>query len=105
MEAYPDIKLTELNLVGNSPYDKGSYELLMMPTYIAGEVVGVDTILCTSTDCEIVPVVEVHTWHSKEYLAGGWVFLGGNRFLLYIAWLLGGPFAIVAAVKRIRDKG
>lgn len=64
---YPNIHQDELTLTGNSPYKPYNMEIGYSEILITGEVIGIDTILCSPSDCELAPKFEVDEWMLTGY--------------------------------------
>ena len=77
---YQGLYLKEINLAGRNPFDPYEFELAHKDIYIEGKVVGVDTIACDPSGCEIVPVFEVNSWSTDSYYQRFWTH--GKWFLI-----------------------
>lgn len=74
LNQYPNIHKSQLNLTGNSPYNPYHYEIGLSNIKIKGQVIGVDTILCTKTNCEFAPTFKVDSWALIDYVAHFWTW-------------------------------
>lgn len=63
---YPDIYVDQINLSGQIPYEH-EVNLFFEEIYIQGEVVGIDTVLCTPNSCEIVGDFQINHWQTVGY--------------------------------------
>lgn len=77
---YPNIHLTEINLTGRDPFDPYDIELAQRDITVAGEVVGIDTIACDPSGCEVAPVFKVKSWSVDSYYPKFWTH--GKWFLI-----------------------
>ncbi|MEX0811352.1 MAG: hypothetical protein WD048_03980 [Chitinophagales bacterium] len=87
LDKHPNIHEYELTLTGNSPFEPYNYEIGHSEILIEGKVIGIDTILCSPTDCEVVPKFEVKKWTLTSYSARFWTW---NK-TTGISYLLGVP--------------
>jgi len=94
LEQYPNIHKSQLNLTGNSPYQPFNFEIWLSDIKVTGEVIGVDTILCTETNCEFAPVFKVQSWTLVSYVAQFWTW---NRVvnILYLIFVPVGFLGLV----------
>jgi hypothetical protein len=74
LNEYPNLLTNQLTLTGNSPFQPYNYEIGHSEILIEGEVVGIDTISCSPTDCEIVPKFKVEKWTLTSYTARIWTW-------------------------------
>jgi hypothetical protein len=77
---YTDINKKEINLVGEDPFEPYEPELAMQDIMISGKVVGVDTVLCDPSNCQVVPVFKVEKWSVGSYYPRLWTH--GRTFLI-----------------------
>lgn len=95
--SYVNIDERQINMTGNDPFDPYEPELAMQDIRVSGEIVGVDTVLCDQSGCEVVPVFKVNEWHVDSYYPRLWtysktfliiflisVFLSGIIILLFV---------------------
>lgn len=71
---YLTIATTQLNLEMESFDELPNYELGDAKLYIKGNVIGVDTILCEPTRCEVAPCFHVDSWALVGNVANLWMF-------------------------------
>ncbi|MEM6806027.1 MAG: hypothetical protein AAF696_31810 [Bacteroidota bacterium] len=64
----PEIYRTQMNLAGNTPFEPFVYEIAVSRLLVQGEVIGIDTILCTRTGCELAPIFRVDSWETLDYV-------------------------------------
>lgn len=64
----PEIYRKQMNLEGNTPFEPFFYEIAISRILVEGEVVGVDTILCTRTGCELAPIFRIDSWETLDYI-------------------------------------
>lgn len=55
----------------NEPYN---FELGRAKLFIKGKVIGVDTILCDETNCELAPRFQVDSWALADTVVNVWTF-------------------------------
>jgi len=77
---YPNIHLGEVNLTGSDPFDPYDFELAQQDITVSGEVVGIDTIACDPSGCEVAPVFKVKSWSVDSYYPKFWTH--GKSFLV-----------------------
>ena len=79
-KAYANIHQREINLTGIDPFEPYEPELAMQDIIVSGKVVGVDTVLCDPSNCEVVPVFKVDKWSAVSYYPRLWTH--GKTFLI-----------------------
>ena len=79
----------------NEPYN---FELGQAKLYIKGKVIGVDTILCDETGCELAPRFQVDSWALADTVVNVWTFpvWAGLLFLANIFLFL--PVLVVTEI-------
>jgi len=90
---YQNISKEEIDLVGNDPFattDPG-LELASHDMIIKGMVIGVDTMECDPTNCQIVPKFKVESWSTSIYYPRFWT---SGQIFIYI-FLLAGLFSLL----------
>lgn len=102
-----EITLTEFPPFDNlTNYNAMTFDFANNNTFkVSGHVIGVDTILCDPTNCEIVPKFQVSDWTTTTYYPRFWLF---DKFI-FIAYtssiLLGLPtLTLLTIIKLIRQK-
>jgi hypothetical protein len=71
---------------------------------VTGQVVGVDTILCDPTSCEIVPKFKVDSWTLTSYYPRFWKF-GIPTMLTYFGlWIIGLPIVSITTFVKWEKK-
>ena len=73
LNTFRNIDKKEINLSGKDPFEPYDPELAGQDIMITGKVVGVDTSLCTPSDCEIVPIFKVDKWYVSTYYPRFWI--------------------------------
>lgn len=99
---YPNIHLNEVNLTGRDPFDPYDFELAQQHITVVGEVVGIDTIECDPSGCEIAPVFKVESWSVDTYYPKFWTHGKWFLILFLLSCLLSAVCAVFFAWQFIR---
>lgn len=67
LHEHPGMHRQQLNLVGNTPFDPLVFEVAVSELLIEGQIVGIDTILCSQDGCEFAARFQVDDWTLLEY--------------------------------------
>jgi len=70
---YPGLYLKEINLAGLDSFEPFESGLSQNDINIDGRVIGVDTIACSASGCEVVPVFEISFWSVNSYYPRFWI--------------------------------
>ena len=86
----------------NEPYN---YELGHARLFITGKVVGLHTILCEPTNCELAPHFQVDSWGLINSVARAWTFpnWAGFSFLLNLI-IIFPALTVFEIMNRIRNR-
>jgi len=113
MHLYPTLNENggEITLIDFPPYDDitmekpETFDFANGNTFrVTGQVVGVDTILCDPTNCEIVPKFKVDSWTLTSYYPRFWKF-GIPAMLTYFGlWLIAFPILTIMTFVRRKRK-
>ena len=100
---YQTLNTSQLNLDIKDFNDPYNYELGQANLFIKGKVVGVDTVLCEPTNCELAPRFQVDSWALVDSVARAWTFptWAGLVFLANL-FLFVPALIIIEIVKRVR---
>jgi len=99
---YSNIDKKEINIIGRDPFEPYDPELAMKDIMVSGKVIGVDTVLCDQSGCEVVPVFKVGKWSVADYYPRLWTH--GRMFLItfFVSVLLSAVIALIFVVTTIR---
>jgi hypothetical protein len=100
-KVYGNIHKSEVNITGNDPFEPYEPGLEMKEVMIKGKVIGVDTILCDPSGCEVVPVFKVEKWSVNEYYPRFWRFEKGFFIAFLFSVLVSAIAVLWLAVKKI----
>ena len=101
----------EITLIDFPPYDEITMEKPQSFDFangnnfrVTGQVVGVDTILCNPTNCEIVPKFKVESWTLTSYYPRFLKF-GISTMLTYFGlWIIALPILTISTFVRRKRK-
>lgn len=100
LHEHPNMYKRQVTLVGNTPFEPFVFEVAISRLLIQGEVIGVDTVLCSRSGCEFAPEFRVDDWtllsYQARYVAWGENIQRGYRVLFY----LGLVFLFLGAMRR-----
>lgn len=97
-------KSVEINLVNFSPLEDESWEnarfdfLSSNDFHIKGEVIGADTVACSSGDCTLIPVFWVSEWEISTYYPQFCTFPVWLVLLIFIVLLVGIPMLLILTI-------
>ncbi len=101
-----EITLTDFPPFDNlTNYNTMTFDFANNNTFkVSGQVIGIDTILCDPTNCEIVPRFQVSNWTTTTYYPRFWLF-GKTLFIAYwsIIVLCLPTLTIMTIIKFIRQ--
>ncbi len=99
---YSTIHKQEINLTGRDPFKPYDPELATQDIIVTGKVVGMDTVLCDQSGCEVVPVFKVDKWSVGIYYPR--LYTHGRIFLIFflICSLLSAVITIIFIGKVIK---
>ena len=91
LKKYSQISTKEINISGRNPF-VNDLDLTLKQVIVYGKTVGVDSVMCEPSDCELVANFEVYNWKINGYYPRLWIhgsgflllFLGSSIFLLLI---------------------
>jgi len=89
----------EITLVNFSPYNNinnRNFDFANSNTFkVIGQVIGVDTILCDPSNCEVVPKFWVSSWKLTSYYPRFWKFNPPISLTYVCLWIIGLPILII----------
>lgn len=94
----------EINLVNFSPIEDKSWQnarfdfLSSNDFHLEGEVIGADTVACSSAACNLTPVFRVSDWEISTYYPQFWTFPVWLGLLLFIVLLVGIPMLLILTI-------
>lgn len=99
---YSNIDKREINITGRDPFEPYDPELATLDIIVTGKVVGMDTVLCNQSGCEVVPLFKVDKWSVSIYYPR--LFTHGRVFLIIflISTLLSAVITLTFIVTKIK---
>lgn len=106
--AFPELNEKEISLINFSAFDNvaENYNFIFDNKFkVTGKVIGIDTIFCQPSNCEVVPKFKVDSWTLPNYYPKFWRFNPVVTAIYLLTWIIGLPMlAIVTAMNFLRKR-